>query len=351
VRITTLFLALAVALCSLGIPAPARAQVYISLAAPPLMPQYVQPPLTTPNSIWIPGYWAWGSGGYYWVPGYWSQPPQMGLYWTPGYWGMNTGGAGYLWNPGYWGQNVGYYGGINYGYGYYGNGYNGGQWYGNAFRYNTAVTRVNPQYIRNVYVNRTVIVRNVNRYSYNGPGGIRMHPNAQQVAWSHQKRITMTAAQTNHVREAAQDRNLYAKVNHGKPAETVVTRPLSATNRPKNFAPLTAADKTSTNANKPQANSAAKPQPKPAAKPPQSAAKPPQHAAPKPPPKSAAKPPQSAAKPVQHPAPKPQSAAKPPQHAAPKSPPKSAAKPPSQSGGKSSQSSGKPPQSGNKPPR
>ncbi|HEY1653681.1 MAG TPA: hypothetical protein VGF86_01050 [Candidatus Tumulicola sp.] len=359
-RKSSLFLALAVALGSAAIPVATPAQVYVSLVAPPLMPSYVQPELTVPNAIWTPGYWAWGPAGYYWVPGTWTQPPSPGLYWTPGYWGMNNAGAGYLWNPGYWGQNVGYYGGVNYGYGYYGTGYAGGSWYGNAFRYNTAITRVNPQYVRNVYVNRTVVVRNVNRYSYNGPGGIRMKPNAQQVAWSHQRRITMTTVQRNHINEAKQDRNLYAKVNHGKPSETVVAKPLSTTNRPKNFQALTPADKAAANAPKPQPKPAAKPPqhaaPKPpphsAAKPPehtapkpppQSAAKPPQHAAPKPPPQSAAKPPQhtapkppphSAAKPPQHTAPKPppQSAAKPPQHAAPKPPPKSAAKP-SQGGG------------------
>ena len=70
----------------------------------------------------------------------------------------------YAWNQGYWGSNVGYYGGVNYRYfaGYYGTGYVGGQWYGNEFRYNTAVT-LYPQYVRNVYVNRTVVVHNVNR--------------------------------------------------------------------------------------------------------------------------------------------------------------------------------------------
>jgi len=251
VRILRLFVLVAVALAAIGVPATARAQVYISLLAPPLLPTYEQPMLTQPGMIWTPGYWAWGPAGYYWVPGTWTQPPSVGMLWTPGYWGVNTGGSGYMWNPGYWGQNVGYYGGVNYGYGYYGNGYTGGAWQGNAFRYNTAVTRVNPTYVRNVYVNKTVIVRNVNRYSYNGPGGVRMHPDAQQIAYAKQRHIGPTAAQRTHIQDAAQDRNQYAKYNGGRPSQTVVARPYSATNRPANFKPLTAADKTSVNAPKP----------------------------------------------------------------------------------------------------
>ena len=260
-------LILPIALVALSVFAPTRtnAQVYISFAAPPLMPTYVQPQVTTQNAIWTPGYWAWGPAGYYWVPGTYVTPPSMGLLWTPGYWGMNTGGAGYMWNPGYWGNSVGYYGGINYGGGYYGNGYAGGAWQGNIFRYNTAVTPVNQTYIRNVYVNKTVIVRNVNRYAYNGPGGVRMHPDAQQIAYARERHVTMTPAQRAHVEEAQQDRNLYAKVNNGKPADTVVARPLSATNRPTNFKPLTAADKTP--ANKPAAKPATTTEMKPAAKP------------------------------------------------------------------------------------
>ena len=232
-----------------------------------------------------------GPAGYYWVPGTWMAPPSAGLYWTPGYWGMNTAGSGYMFNTGYWGPSVGYYGGVNYGYGYYGTGYAGGTWAGNAFRYNTAVSQVNPTYVRNVYVNKTVVVHNVNRYSYNGPGGVRMQPNAQQRAYASQKHIAMTPMQRAHVQEAAQDRNQYAKFNGGKPSETAVAKPLSTTNRPSNFKPLTPADKGSMNAAKPAAKPAAQPkpaakpatQPKPAAKPatqPKPAAKPPTHTQP-----------------------------------------------------------------------
>ncbi len=58
------------------------------------------------------------------------------------------------WHPGYWGQHVGYYGGVNYGFGYMGIGFVGGMWAGGAFRYNTAVMRVNETVIHNTYVDR-----------------------------------------------------------------------------------------------------------------------------------------------------------------------------------------------------
>jgi hypothetical protein len=238
-RYFRILLLAAAALTAFSVPATARAQVYISLMAPPLLPDYTQPALTQPNEIWQPGYWAWGTDGYYWVPGTWVEPPQTGLYWTPGYWGTNTNGAGYMWNPGYWGQQVGYYGGVNYGYGYYGNGYVGGMWNGPTFRYNTAVNAVNPQYVRNVYVNRTVVVRRVYRYSYNGPGGYRVRPTAREIAISRERHVPMTAAQRAHLMEARADRNMYVKYNHGKPAEAAVAKPYSATHRPADFKPVT----------------------------------------------------------------------------------------------------------------
>ena len=37
--------------------------------APPALPVYAQPAAPYPNYQWIPGYWAWGTYGYYWVPG------------------------------------------------------------------------------------------------------------------------------------------------------------------------------------------------------------------------------------------------------------------------------------------
>lgn len=265
-----------IAICALilpfSIPAPSKAQVYISLSAPPLMPEYQQPPVSNPNYQWIPGYWGQSQSGYYWVPGTWMAAPQQGLLWTPGYWGYQQQQNNYAWNQGYWGSNVGYYGGVNYGSGYYGTGYVGGGWYGNQYRYNTAVTRVNPQYVRNVYVNRTVVVHNVNRYGYNGPGGVRVHPDAQQLAWSRESHVGLTPMQRTHMTEAQQDRNMYANVNHGKPAEVTVSHPFSATNRPANFKPIATTDRTPAMntmgkpAAEPVTKSASEPANKPAAK-------------------------------------------------------------------------------------
>ena len=131
------------------------AQVGISVnIAPPVLPVYEQPPCPVAGYIWTPGYWGWGDGDYYWVPGVWVPPPSVGLLWTPPWWGWNNGV--YAFNQGYWGPTVGFYGGVNYGYGYSGNGYWGGQWEGNAFRYNTAVTRVNTNVVHNTFVDRSV---------------------------------------------------------------------------------------------------------------------------------------------------------------------------------------------------
>ncbi len=345
--------------------APASAQLYIGIGAPPIMPAYQQPYLANPNYQWIPGYWGYGSAGYYWIPGTWMAAPQYGMLWTPGYWGYQAAQNNYGWNQGYWGRTVGYYGGVNYGGGYYGNGFVGGAWQGNQFRYNTAVMRVNPRYVRNVYVNRTVVVHNVNRYSYYGPGGSRVVATPAQLQYARQTHIGLTPYQRNHIATAAADRNMYARVNNGRPTELVSAKPLSSTNRPPNFKPVTAADKAAapkppanTGAAKPPVNST-KPAPKPpantgAAKPPANSTKP----APKPPANTgAAKPPANSTKP----APKPpvHSAAKPPMHAAPPKPPQnSGAKAPQNGGAKPPQNGGaKPPQNngggngGGKPPR
>jgi hypothetical protein len=217
-RIFRTLLPLVIALCAIAIPATASAQVYVSFNAPPPLMQYEQPQLSNENYIWTPGYWAMGPSGYYWVSGSWQQPPQMGLLYTPGYWGYNQNQNQYNYNQGYWGQQVGYYGGVNYGYGYYGNGYNGGNWNGNQFRYNTAVSNVNPVIVRNVYIDRTVIVRNVNYTSYNGgTGGLRITPDARQQALANQHRYEVTAAQRQRVSDAAENHSNLETVIHPKP--------------------------------------------------------------------------------------------------------------------------------------
>ena len=154
------------------------AQVDVSVNfAPPPLPVYEQPPCPVEGYIWTPGYWGWGDGDYYWVPGVWVAPPSVGLLWTPSWWGWNNGV--YAFNQGYWGPTVGFYGGVNYGYGYTGDGYWGGRWSGNNFQYNTAVTRVNTNVVRNTYVNNSVTNNmNANRASFNGPNGVKAQPNA-----------------------------------------------------------------------------------------------------------------------------------------------------------------------------
>lgn len=176
--------------------------------------------------MWTPGYWAWGDEGYYWVPGTWVVAPQPGFLWTPGYWGF-VGGS-YLWHAGYWGPHVGWYGGINYGFGYVGHGYEGGEWRGNHFFYNRSVNNVNVTHITNVY-NKTVIVNNRSRVSYNGGnGGLRSQPDARERQWQNERHIEPTHNQMEHQQFASQNRDLRAANNHGRPA-------IAATDRPGDF--------------------------------------------------------------------------------------------------------------------
>jgi hypothetical protein len=217
--------------------------------APPSIPVYDQPDVPDPNYLWQPGYWAWGSYGYYWVPGTWVPAPQPGYLWTPGYWQGTS--EGFHWNPGYWALAVGYYGGVNYGGGYYGNGYDGGRWSNNEFRYNTYVSRVNTTNIRNVYVDRNVYANDSSaRIGYNGGKyGLRTHPTPQQLSVARQRHLGMTPVQQQHVQIAEQDRRLLATVNHNKPPVLAAARPLSQSNRPAGFVAVKAADRVNPLAN------------------------------------------------------------------------------------------------------
>jgi hypothetical protein len=195
------------------------AQVGVSINfAPPVLPVYEQPPCPVAGYIWTPGYWGWGDGDYYWVPGVWVAPPSVGVLWTPPWWGWNNGA--YVFNEGYWGPTVGFYGGVNYGYGYSGNGYWGGRWEGNAFRYNTAVTRVNTNIVHNTYVDRLVVNKqvNANRASFNGPNGVNAQETAaQKAAAANAKKMPPTSQQLARQQAASKDQNLRASVNKGNP--------------------------------------------------------------------------------------------------------------------------------------
>jgi hypothetical protein len=192
--------------------------------APPPLPYYDQPPCPVDGYLWTPGYWAYGDEGYYWVPGVWVSPPQYGYLWTPSYWGYSGGYYGF--HDGYWGPHIGYYGGVNYGYGYGGEGYYGGRWEGRRFRYNTAVVNVNTTVVHNTYEDRRVVVNNtqVNRTSYNGPGGVTTKPSKQEESAMREKHAQPTSEQTSHRQVASKDRNQFASVNKGRPARTAISK-------------------------------------------------------------------------------------------------------------------------------
>lgn len=207
---------------------PSSAQIAIGISVrvgPPALPVYDQPICPGEGYLWTPGYWAWSDDdGYYWVPGTWVEAPEPGLLWTPGYWGWNEGA--YMWNSGYWGPQVGFYGGINYGFGYGSSGFYGGEWRSGAFFYNTAVMHVNTTVIRNVYVNRTVIVNNNSHVAFNGgQGGVSARPTPQQEAYAHETHHPPVAAQMQQEHAASQNRALFASTNHGRPAVAATAKP------------------------------------------------------------------------------------------------------------------------------
>ncbi len=193
---------------------------------PPPLPVYDQPPAPAPNYLWTPGYWSYAPAGYYWVPGAWVAAPYYGALWTPGYWFFY--GNRYRFHSGFWGPHIGYYGGINYGFGYTGYGYHGGYWNRNRFYYNQAVNRVNVNNITNVY-NRTVIVNNNTRVSYNGGrGGINARPQPSELAAMHGPRTPPMTAQLQNQHEAAQNHAQFYAANRGRPAIVASPRPFTA---------------------------------------------------------------------------------------------------------------------------
>src|SRR6202795_1035833 len=211
---------------ALSTPSSAEIGVGISVRVePPALPVYEQPICPGPGHLWTPGYWAWSDdNGYYWVPGTWVVAP-VGMLWTPGYWGWHEGV--YAWHAGYWGPHVGFYGGVNYGFGYGGVGFVGGEWRGGRFAYNTAVVRVNTTVVRNVYVNRTVVVneRNVTRVGYHGgPGGINRRENEEERRASHESHIERTSLQASHEHGARANRANFVSENHGRPATPAMSR-------------------------------------------------------------------------------------------------------------------------------
>jgi len=231
----------------------ARAEVVISVGfGPPALPVYAQPICPGDGYLWTPGYWAYGPDGYYWVPGTWVLPPRVGFLWTPGYWGW--GGSAFIFHPGYWGPHVGFYGGINYGFGYGGVGYEGGYWRGNSFLYNRSVNHIDVN-VHNVY-ERPVTVRNAefNHVSYNGgKGGIPYRASPQEMQAVHEQHVQPTGEQMQHQNFAAQNRQQFANVNHGRPGVAAAPTPAAFHSNPNNPAAATRGG-FGANANRPEVN-------------------------------------------------------------------------------------------------
>lgn len=219
-----LFAVAALLLAALTMPAPAFAQIGISVTiGPPALPVYEQPPCPGDGYIWTPGYWAYADD-YYWVPGTWVLAPEVGFLWTPGWWGW--GGSAFVFHEGYWGPHVGFYGGINYGFGYFGVGFEGGRWDNGRFFYNRSVNNVNVTVVHNVY--NTTVIHNttVNRVSYNGgSGGITARATSEEERAASERHIRAVAVQTQHAEAARNDPQQRASVNHGRPAVAATPRP------------------------------------------------------------------------------------------------------------------------------
>jgi hypothetical protein len=207
----------------LVVPVASSAAIILSIGiAPPPLPVYDQPLCPGEGYIWTPGYWAYADEGYFWVPGTWVLIPEPGFLWTPGYWGWGDGV--FVFHEGYWGPHVGFYGGIDYGFGYVGVGYEGGYWQNGAFFYNRSVNNVTN--VGNVYSKTVVNNITVNHVSYNGgEGGIAARPSAAEEAAEHDRHVSPTSVQTQHVQAASTNHQLYESVNHGKPAIAATAKP------------------------------------------------------------------------------------------------------------------------------
>jgi hypothetical protein len=210
----------------LALPITSQAQISVGVSItvePPALPVYEQPPLPEVGYMWTPGFWQWGPDGYFWVPGTWVQPPSVGVLWTPGYWGWSNGV--YVFNEGYWGPHIGFYGGVNYGFGYGGAGFEGGEWRNGGFFYNSAVVNAGSVHITNVY-NKTVIVNNTTRVSFNGgAGGTSARPTPAELTAAKEPHVPRTAAQETNIHAASTNHAMLASVNHGAPAVAATAKP------------------------------------------------------------------------------------------------------------------------------
>ena len=223
--------------------------------APPPLPDYSQPPDPGDGYIWTPGYWAWASTGYYWVPGAWVEPPYTGALWTPGYWGFTSGS--YHFYPGHWGSHIGFYGGINYGFGYTGTGYEGGYWSSGHFNYNRDYNNVNQKTVHNVYSYQAKRQEDDSRVSFHGgSNGIQRQPEPQEKAAWHEPVAPRMSTQVQHAKSYQSNRGQFYSVNHGKPANVAVNKPVEAQRNVRPEMPKAPAPKAPERGAKPQSRPA-----------------------------------------------------------------------------------------------
>jgi hypothetical protein len=65
----------------------------------------------------------------------------------------------------------------------------------------------------------------VHNVSFNGRGGTKAQPTAQELAWSHEQHTRPTTLQIKHQQTAKTNRSLFASVNHGAPPVVATAKP------------------------------------------------------------------------------------------------------------------------------
>jgi YMGG-like Gly-zipper/WXXGXW repeat (2 copies) len=85
-----------------GSEAAATTEVVVDSPPPPPAPQQeVIYERSTPDAVWIQGYWVYrGRGGYAWMPGHWEVPPPSYHRYVAAHWQRR--GRGYVYINGYW---------------------------------------------------------------------------------------------------------------------------------------------------------------------------------------------------------------------------------------------------------
>ena len=77
--------------------------VYVQQPPPPIHQARVQPPMPSPQSVWVAGHWSW-QGRWVWIDGSW-QTPRAGYVWTPPV-AVQARAGTYEYHPGYWRRPV-----------------------------------------------------------------------------------------------------------------------------------------------------------------------------------------------------------------------------------------------------